>query len=97
MQPLYFSSIKSQITLLLKYCMFSQAIPSRKYSSCSDFSVSWMNNCCSFSLQKLMQNCSKLYQNDKRVIIINYFHGKDFHIPQINKLSIKDTNEVYKY
>lgn len=36
------------------------SIPSRLYSSCSRMNMWWLKNCWSFSLVKLMHNCSKL-------------------------------------
>jgi len=30
------------------------------YSSCSSTNMWWLKNCCSFSLVKLMQSCSKV-------------------------------------
>ena len=39
--------------------MKTQSIPSRLYSSCSSTNMWWLKNCCSFSLVKLMQSCSK--------------------------------------
>lgn len=59
--PLCFSSIRSQMILLSKYSTCCHSIPSLRYSSCSDFNVNSMKSCCNFSLQKLMQSCSKLY------------------------------------
>lgn len=35
------------------------SMPSRAYSSCSKTNMWWLKNCCSFSLVKLMQSCSK--------------------------------------
>merc|ERR1719312_1021385 len=37
----------------------TQSIPSRTYSSCSTTNMWWLKNCCSFSLTKLMEICSK--------------------------------------
>merc|ERR1719391_528910 len=37
----------------------AQSIPSRTYSSCSTTNMWWLKNCCSFSLTKLMEICSK--------------------------------------
>lgn len=34
-------------------------MPSLLYSSCSSTNMWWLKNCCSFSLVKLMHNCSK--------------------------------------
>merc|ERR1719415_67821 len=39
----------------------SQSIPSLTYSSCSTTNMWWLKNCCSFSLTKLMEICSKPY------------------------------------
>ena len=36
-----------------------QLIPSFLYSSCSSTNMWWLKNCCNFSLQKLIQICSK--------------------------------------
>jgi len=38
----------------------SHSMPSRTYSSCSRTNIWWLKNCCNFSLQKLMQICSKV-------------------------------------
>merc|ERR550534_798871 len=37
----------------------TQSMPSRTYSSCSTTNMWWLKNCCSFSLTKLMEICSK--------------------------------------
>ena len=39
--------------------MNAQSMPSFLYSSCSSTNIWWLKNCCSFSLVKLMQSCSK--------------------------------------
>lgn len=47
----------------------TQSIPSCLYSSCSSTNMWWLKNCCSFSLVKLMQSCSKpLYYFRKNAI-----------------------------
>lgn len=47
----------------------TQSIPSCLYSSCSSTNMWWLKNCCSFSLVKLMQSCSKpLYYYQKNAI-----------------------------
>merc|ERR1719394_1745898 len=38
----------------------SHSMPSLTYSSCSNTNMWWLKNCCSFSLQKLIQICSKV-------------------------------------
>ena len=40
--------------------MNDHSMPSFVYSSCSRTNMWWLKNCCSFSLVKLMQSCSKL-------------------------------------
>lgn len=55
-----------------KCCMYFTSIPSISYSSCSDLRVSWMKSCWSFSLQKFIQNCSKL--RSKATVIIHIKH-----------------------
>merc|ERR1719347_771343 len=37
----------------------TQSMPSLTYSSCSTTNMWWLKNCCSFSLTKLMEICSK--------------------------------------
>merc|ERR1719394_1564955 len=37
----------------------TQSIPSLTYSSCSTTNMWWLKNCCSFSLTKLIEICSK--------------------------------------
>merc|ERR1719300_1851281 len=45
----------------------TQSIPSRTYSSCSTTNMWWLKNCCSFSLTKLMEICSKpLYSKSSK-------------------------------
>lgn len=39
--------------------MKAHSMPSFVYSSCSRTNMWWLKNCCSFSLVKLMQSCSK--------------------------------------
>lgn len=34
---------------------------SRSYSACSILNTCWLKCCCSFSLARLMQNCSKSF------------------------------------
>lgn len=53
-------SIKSmQANKSIPKSIKSQWIPSFLYSSCSRTNMWWLKNCCSFSLVKLMQSCSK--------------------------------------
>ena len=45
--------------------MKTQSIPSRLYSSCSRTNMWWLKNCWSFSLVKLIHNCSNpLYYSE---------------------------------
>ena len=39
--------------------IISHTMPSFLYSSCSSTNIKWLKNCCSFSLVKLIHNCSK--------------------------------------
>ncbi|CAG9786521.1 unnamed protein product [Diatraea saccharalis] len=53
-------SIKSiQASKSIPKSMNVQLMPSLLYSSCSSTNMWWLKNCCSFSLVKLMQSCSK--------------------------------------
>lgn len=53
-------SIRSiQASKSIPKSMKTQLIPSFLYSSCSSTNMWWLKNCCSFSLVKLMQSCSK--------------------------------------
>lgn len=64
-------------------------IPSASYSSCSDFRVSSMKSCCSFSLQQLMQNCSKLHKKEKIIILrLMFFSTKTLTISKIHYLML---------
>ena len=50
----------------------SQSIPSEMYSSCSTTNMWWLKNCCSFSLTKLIEICSKpLYSKISNPAISN--------------------------
>ncbi|KFP33139.1 hypothetical protein N325_07298, partial [Colius striatus] len=55
-----FSMRSMQACRSMPKSMNSHSIPSFLYSSCSSTNMWWLKNCCSFSLVKLMQSCSKL-------------------------------------
>lgn len=55
-----FSISSMQAAKSIPKSMKTQSMPSFLYSSCSSTNMWWLKNCCSFSLVKLMQSCSKL-------------------------------------
>ena len=54
-------SIRSSTSWLSTNSMYDQSIFSRSYSACSILKTCWLKCCCSFSLARLMQNCSKSF------------------------------------
>ena len=67
MIPPGFFSMRSRTSWLSTNSMYDQSIASRSYSSCSVLNTCWLKCCCSFSLARLMQNCSnELVLNDSK-------------------------------
>merc|ERR1719219_1400197 len=54
-----FSNIMIQAAKSIPKSTITQSMPSLTYSSCSTTNIWWLKNCCSFSLTKLMEICSK--------------------------------------
>ena len=55
-----FSKRSMQAAKSMPKSQVTQTMPSLMYSSCSNTNIVWLKNCCSFSLTKLIQICSKV-------------------------------------